>query len=252
MSDCPTPDKSRYATREGAESAAQRVQIPLGKLLNPYECDDCGWWHLTSRATKPVGPPTSAEEIAVLDEARFEELVIREIRGQAYREEREALRQPALVRRWEAALKLFQIDMEGQFARRVGDLTPAAMDWRRRAAFLRTNAALRRAEARSIITAMERERAGPPSPPGLPGEGSRAVLAAKRDEHLDAVVDNDASTPSSQRDLRRRAGEAAIQRLIEAHYREFAAYLIEECGVLGAKVPERVLRYERAALGESA
>lgn len=49
MTDCPTPSKHRYATREAAVKAAKRQRLSVGKQLNPHECR-CGWVHLTSLA----------------------------------------------------------------------------------------------------------------------------------------------------------------------------------------------------------
>lgn len=42
--ECPTPGKHRYATREAAAKAADRTQVPYGRHLSSYECR-CGWFH---------------------------------------------------------------------------------------------------------------------------------------------------------------------------------------------------------------
>lgn len=43
---CPQPSKSRFATENGAQAAANRRPAVMGTFLRPYECM-CGWWHLT-------------------------------------------------------------------------------------------------------------------------------------------------------------------------------------------------------------
>ncbi|MGQ4513635.1 hypothetical protein [Streptomyces sp. DW26H14] len=50
MTDCPTPSKHRYATREAALRVAARLARVRGRELNPYTCPGCGWWHLTHLA----------------------------------------------------------------------------------------------------------------------------------------------------------------------------------------------------------
>lgn len=246
MPGCRTPEKSRYATREAAESAARRARLGVGKHLSPYDECGCGWWHLTSGPVRPVEPPSGIEEIAAMDDDAFEELTFREIRNRVHDVERDGLRSPVLVRRWEAALRAARTNLDGQFARHADQLDEAAEDWRQRVAYLRTTAADRLAEAQQIITGVEPR----PAASGQP-VGSKAARRALDDEHLDTVVGNGPSTHVGQKDLRRAAGEAAIDRLIDAHREEFGAYLIQECRRLGAIVPDRVLRHHPAELEES-
>jgi hypothetical protein len=56
--DCPNPDKKRYATREACDLAARRSEIAIGYPLYPYHCA-CTWWHLSKiPANQPLSRAT--------------------------------------------------------------------------------------------------------------------------------------------------------------------------------------------------
>ncbi|MEW2578397.1 hypothetical protein [Streptomyces syringium] len=236
---CPTPGKKRYATAEVAQAAAERSAISIGQQLHPYQCP-CGWLHLSKQDRAPRDPsPETVALVAALGPEAFDDLVRRELRGRAHPEEAGALRRPEVATRWEAALCLIQIDLEGQFAARAGDRSEASMDWRRRASWVRTTVAGRRKEARAC-----RRDYRPGRAPEEQATAAQANASAKvrRAEHVDGIVEASTS-PAKDRELRRQAGEAAIDRLINAHGLEFSRYLAEECERVGATLPSRVRKY---------
>lgn len=238
---CPTPAKSRYATNQAADSAASRVQIPIGQHLRPYECP-CGWWHLTSQPGPATPNDATIQTVAELDTPAFEDLVRRDLRGHATPHEAGALRHPAIATRWEAALLLLRVDLEGQFARRKEDRSLEARDWRRRATIVRATLAIRRKEARG---ARHRAGHGQHSLPTAEQQAAARLNAdrrAARNRHLDDIV-GDTRTRAEEKELRRVAGEAAIKRLIDAHGTEFTQYLTEECERVGAELPNRVRKH---------
>ncbi len=213
---CPTPTKSRFATRKAAESSARRVQLSIGTLLQPYLCEEaCGWWHLTSHARpkQPDREPTSAEVEAVraMGDEDFRELVANDARGGASQLRSRILRNPSLAHRWIATLKALNGDIAVQFAERVGRTDVHTRQWRIKATAFQAAVSQRRAEATLIAGALNRV------------------------------------TPSrnaSQREQRAAAGENAIQRLIDAHQREFTQLLVEEYARLDLELPNRIRRYQ--------
>ncbi|MBH1939250.1 hypothetical protein I5Q34_34185 [Streptomyces sp. AV19] len=211
---CPAPGKSRYATREAATSAA-RAQVAAGRILRPYQCP-CGWWHLTKDDVEPAGPPAAETiaEITALDNDAFADLVRRDRRGIAHPHESEALRHPAVVRRWEEELTVLLVDLEAQFVQRAGDQSERTREWRGRAIWVRAELVKRRQEARALRKAANRERPRAVLPPG-----------------------------AGERELRRLAGETAVERLKAAHGPEFARYVAEECERLGVEPPASVRKY---------
>lgn len=44
--DCPHPEKRRYATESGAIASAEMTAATYGRRLRAYSCR-CGWWHLS-------------------------------------------------------------------------------------------------------------------------------------------------------------------------------------------------------------
>ncbi|MFI2078657.1 hypothetical protein [Streptomyces triculaminicus] len=217
---CPRPDKSRYATRQAAESSAGRAHIALGHRLWPYECV-CSWWHLTKNAAEETGPldPETVALVAALGPDAFTDLVQRERRGQAHPQEAAALRHPKVVTRWEAELQAQQVAVEAQLACRAGDRSAEAREWRTRVTWVRARLAQRRTEARALLAEKNRSEA-------------EAAAKAKR------VV----PVPGRQ-EMRREAGRIAVDRLIDAHGDEFARYLAEEYQRLGLELPDRMLKY---------
>ena len=213
---CPTPTKSRFATREAAESSARRAQIGVGTLLQPYLCEvACGWWHLTSHA-RPQQPdlePTAAdiEAVHTLGDDDFRELVANDARGGASRLRSRILRDPSLAHRWIATIKVLQADLAVQFAQRAGRTDDPTRQWRVKATAFQAALTQRRAEAGVIA-------------------GSLRRITPSRN--------------ADQREQRAAAGENAIQRLIDAHQREFTQLLVEEYERLGIELPGRIRRWQ--------
>lgn len=182
---CPTPTKGRYATREAAESAANRAKVGVGHVMAPYLCrPSCGWWHLTSRNVQPIAPaqpdPEIVRLVTALGDEAFTDLVRRDIRRQAHPAESAALRQPEIAERWDATLAVIQVDLERQFAQRATERGEAAKDWRRRASYVRLTAAERRKEAKAAKqTAVMQRAAG----------GPRGDRNCRRDAHLATPTD---------------------------------------------------------------
>lgn len=48
---CPSR-KYAYANRSAAKRAASRIRSRTGEHLRPYECNDCGLWHLGHLPTR--------------------------------------------------------------------------------------------------------------------------------------------------------------------------------------------------------
>ncbi|MFG2220449.1 hypothetical protein ACGFN1_37575 [Streptomyces sp. NPDC048685] len=209
---CPTPDKGRCATQEAARGTAQRMRLRIGRLLTPYACV-CGWWHLAT--TQPLTLPADAEAAPTdvgrlhgLKDAEFRALVTDEARGQAQTPDRLALRHPSTLARWQRMLTELHDDLTDQLARRSEENTPGIGDWRRRARRYGQALTERAHECRALLAQLPRDTGQP-----------------------------------TQKDLRRLAGEKAIDRLIAAHGTEFAGYLAQEYAELGADLPQRVAKY---------
>ncbi|NUP46187.1 MAG: hypothetical protein HOW97_02575 [Catenulispora sp.] len=229
-SQCPRPEKHRYATRHGAETAAYRAQIGVGQILNPYLCQGCGWWHLSKKAadTVPAGAvadPAVVERLVALDDIAFRALAGDEARGQVAMPERIALRSPRLVARWRRALGLIIQDVDTQLSMRRGEKNT---DWGRRILAFKTVLDARRAEAGEVLASTEGAAQAEQARLGVERARARQeALAAKK----------------SAAELRALAGDAAIKRLIDAHGLEFSRYLAEECARLGTPLPARVAKY---------
>ncbi|WP_181800366.1 hypothetical protein [Streptomyces ipomoeae] len=154
---CPRPKDSAYATETGAEFAARRVQVPVGKLLTPYECP-CGWWHLTGRPRTVPQPaqlkplPGDGAPLKDAPDGWFRAVTLRDVRGTGTREEALALRHPDHLTRWRRTLKSLWTDVEQQFADRAGDTSEEARAWRTKASVYRSVIAERRTEAKERIT----------------------------------------------------------------------------------------------------
>lgn len=238
---CPTPGKSRYATRQAAESAATRAQVGVGQILNPYPClPGCQWWHLTKKPTDLIPDdmattPEDVARIAAMDPAAFQALVNDEVIGTAAMTDRLALREPANLKRWRAALNVLLSDINQQLASSAHPLS----DWRRRAEGYRALIATRIEECRELRVEEHLQRTA---------DEQRGAADRKAERALNREPRGEASR------LRAEAGEAAIKRLIEAHQDEFSQYLAQECERIGAHLPKRIQRYldDRAAEREPA
>lgn len=232
---CPTPSKSKFATREAAENAAHRAQIAMGKRLRPYECvPECGWHHLTSKATDAASLPAPRSDavaaLLALPDAEFRALVYAEIAGRAGLTEAAALRSGALAERWETELKQLEISLMSQLQQRRGEPGPEADAWRSRVTRKRGWVSARRAEARALL---------------------RDAVAARQEAQQRAAVERRQAAEEERRkavEEERRAnpgavaGEAAIHRLIESHQAEFNELLAEEYARLGVELPPRIAR----------
>lgn len=150
---CPTPEKKRFATPEGAASYALARELGIGDLLTPYACP-CGWTHLTSQ---PQVPEQAEPDPAVLNTLRhatheeFVDVVEADAAGRLDMPTRIALRAPRIRGRWITTLRAILTRLDQQLADR-----PAGGTWRHRAEAFRWNAAARLTEAEAL---RDRERA---------------------------------------------------------------------------------------------
>lgn len=255
---CPTPLKKRYATREAAHSAARGVQLAIPTPLHPYTCV-CTWWHLGRQPSDHVPAdatpdPDDIARLELLSDTSFRELVSLEARGQLPMHDRIALRHTSLLLRWQRTLKELRADINLQLNNRKRDTTLLAHDWRKRAEGYRDSLTLRLQECRDLrATALDKtmqqreaDKAANVQARTDIQQLAAASNAARRDaraEQLDQRLDHYGVPAHHNKELRRQAGENAIQRLIDAHGTEFAHYLAEECAVLGATIPNRVRRH---------
>ncbi|MFE9850263.1 hypothetical protein ACFYPN_15835 [Streptomyces sp. NPDC005576] len=225
---CPHPTKSRYATLEAATRAAHRVTHQAGLPLRPYECP-CTWWHLTKTPAAPVPNAADAtladiQRLASLPDIDFREVVAEDARGEGAPGDRAALRHHLNLTRWKRQLGQLQGDLNQQYGERKGDKSLATHDWRKRAAGYGDNLALRLSECRR-----------------LKAEAHADLLRKHAFRKHDAEVA--AAAGATVQEMRRHAGEIAIDRLIRAHQPEFRTYLAEAYAELGITLPDRVRRH---------
>lgn len=241
---CPTPGKSRFATVEAAESAAGKARVE-GRFLYPYDSCPCGWAHLTSQEPQVASEPDPEVTalVAALGEEAFAYLVRRESRGQAHPLEAAALRTDELVDRWLTALTRIRDDVDAQLQEHAGDRGEAAREWRLRATWTRATLDGRRKEAKRLRHEAGLRRAAAEREAKREAHRAQQQRAAAEREARRGDVDYIRACRAHIKDLRRQAGEVAIQRLIDAHGREFSAYVAEECERLGVDVPDRVRKY---------
>lgn len=228
---CPTPKKTgRYATEAAAQLAARAVSEKEGVELSYYECV-CAWWHLTRGAPdlKIDVAMANAQDIAyvqALPDIDFRGIVAQDARQEGQHGHRAALRHRTNQVRWRGQLGILINEIENDLNRRAGDTSLITYDWTRRATGYRDALVLR-------LTECKRLRAE------VVAQQQSGAEARRRD------AETAAAAGASVRDLREKAGEVAIQRLIEAHHPEFTAYLVQEYGALGITVPDRIERYRR-------
>lgn len=231
MTACPTPKKRRYATREGAKHGALNAQIGVGKILDPYHCyPGCGWWHLSKKPSDALSEgatadPAVVERLAVLDDTALMDIVANDARGTADTPTRLALRDPQLLTRWRKALGALMTDTDAQLSMRAPE---GKTDWRRRTIGFKRALEARRSECAELLAAAQEETRAAWVEHSAEKELARQTAAAAK------------QSASAQRAL---AGEVAVNRLIKAHGREFAAYLAEECERIGTPLPDRVAKY---------
>ncbi|MFE1451934.1 hypothetical protein [Streptomyces olivaceoviridis] len=255
---CPNPQKKRYATREAADNAARRSQIAIEEPLHPYICI-CTWWHLSKQPTNAVpadavADPDDIHRLELQSDTAFRETVALEARGKLPMNDRIALRHTSLLLRWNRTLKELRTDINQELNNRRHDTTLATHDWRKRAEGYRDVLTLRLQENRDL-RAHELEQAKQQREATKAANlteqaniqqraaASNAARRAARNEETDRALDRLGIPQHATKELRRQAGERAIQRLIDAHGPEFSQYLAEECAVLGAPLPNRVRKY---------
>lgn len=227
---CPNPTKARYATRAAAENAATRATYRIEAPLRPYECV-CTWWHLTKNQPEPA---PRADDAAYLDLERllsipdidFREIVAADARGEGDPGSRAGLRHRRILPRWRKMLGQLIADVNGQLSERSGDKSLEAHDWRKRAVGYRDSLMLRISECRRLRSEAHLE------------------LMARHDQRR-AEAERAAASGASVKELRRHAGEIAIDRLIKEHRAEFDGYLAEEYEALGLQLPDRVAKWVR-------
>lgn len=230
MGNCPTPTKARYATREAADKAAATSEAVHGRTLRPYECV-CTWWHLTRSAAGDARPDAAdateadIQRLTLLPDIDFREIVALDASGKGSPEDGAALRHPRVLLRWRRALGQLINELDTRLSSSRGDKTSAAKTWRIRAAGYRASLELRIAEAQRLRA--EAAAKG----------GESAVEAGRRS------ADAARAAGCSVSELRSRAGDVAIRRLIEAHPEEWGRLLSEEFLRLGLEVPDRVARH---------
>ncbi|AVH59943.1 MULTISPECIES: hypothetical protein [Streptomyces] len=230
MTACPNPTKSRYATREAAETAARRVALRIEAPLRPYECA-CTWWHLTKNLPeRPVDVSAATrhdiEFLNVLPDIDFREVVVRDADGQGDPGQRAALRHHRNQVRWKKQLGQLIADVEEQLKDRRGDKSLASHDWAKRATGYRDSLIVRLNECKRLRAA----------------DHAQAIV---NQEHRRRDAEIAAAAGATVKELRAAAGEIAVQRLIAAHGPEFDDYLAEEYAVLGISLPARVERHRR-------
>ena len=233
MTACPTPTKTRYATQGAAETAAARVSLSAGLPMRPYECP-CTWWHLTKTPAEIIPEPASASQLAIerlnsIPDIDFREFVAADVRGEGAHDDRAALRHPRNLKRWQRQLGELIRDIEQQLRERRDDKTPAGLEWRRRGLDYRERLTRRATECRRRRSEVHVEM-------------TRRQDFRRRDAEVALAAG------ASVKELRARAGEIAVQRLIDAHGEEFARYCAEEFRALGLTVPERIAKRERPAV----
>lgn len=258
MTTCPTPDKKRYATPEAAHNAAHRSEIAMGYPLHPYICT-CTWYHLSKQPQNNIPADATANtadvtRLQLQSHTTFRATVANEARGNGTIQDRLALRHRGLLERWQKALKELHADITTQLKQRANDNTLEAHDWRRRATSYRNTLTARSNECRDLLAqavaktneekTAERE-AHNQAIRALQQKAQQANAARReaRDNALDGHLDRAGIPRYEAKELRRQAGENAIQRLIDAHGLEFSRYLAEECEALGAPLPKRVERH---------
>lgn len=256
MTDCPTPDKKRYATYEAADNAAHRSRIAVGPLY-PYTCA-CTWIHLSKTPTDTIPAdaipnPIDVQRLQLQSDTTFRDTVATEASGKSPLADRIALRHPGLLKRWHRHLNILRDDAKQQLKARAHDTSLEAHDWRRRAEGYLESLIRRTNECRDlqahVLTDTATTKAAQKEAGLAQHHRQERVHAANqtrreaRNAQLDQQLDQYGIPRLEQKDLRRQAGEAAIQRLIDAHGIEFSAYLAEECARLGAELPPRVRKH---------
>lgn len=197
--DCPTPGKRKYPTKEAAEARAAVQSTQTW----PYLCS-CRSWHLTMRrVADDTADPGEVARLSNLSDGDFELVVSAEVRGRATPAEAAALRTPQCAYRWHGMLKKMNASILADLAQMKGLKDEETK--RRRSALVRRQGAIlgRATEAKRLKDLWNIERNRPK--PKLTDSEKR-----RRAEH------------------RKAAGERALERLRDMHREDFDKLLQEE------------------------
>ncbi|MFD4830186.1 hypothetical protein ACFWPV_10075 [Streptomyces uncialis] len=159
--------------------------------------------------------------LVAIPDSDFRAVVLGDIDGTASLPHRHALRARMVLTRWRKHLHQLTTDTEQQLAARKHE--HGIDGWRSRAE-------RHRFALRSRAVECQRLRAE-----------AQAASVARGDF---ALRDAEAAKASgaSAKELRARAGEVALDRLIAAHRTEFARHVAEACDALGVSVPDSIAR----------
>jgi hypothetical protein len=248
---CPTPDKKRFATERAADDHARRRQIAIGQPLYPYPCA-CTWWHVSRNEPTPALPttppdPIDVERLKTIPDIAFRGIVTEDATGKAALPDRLALRHPHNHRRWQRILGELLIDLGKQRKETQSDQSLSAHDWRKRSESYEASLRVRAAECQQLRSDVHVETLRQAEATRANKE-AQATADAERKAKQEAnarQAANERLANASKKELRRIAGEAAIQRLINAHGTEWCHLLAEECNRIGAELPARVTKYLR-------
>jgi hypothetical protein len=246
---CPTPDKKRFATERAAADAGRRRQIAAGQILNPYPCA-CTWWHVSRSEPTPALPttppdPIDVERLKTIPDIAFRGIVAEDATGKAALPDRLALRHVANLRRWQRILGELLIDLGKQRKETQNDQSLSAHDWRKRSESYEATLRVRAAECQQLRSDAQVEALKQAQAAAQRKADRAALLEALNDPEAKAHREATRAAKHDQKELRRIAGDAAIQRLIDAHGTEWCQLLTEECNRIGAEVPARVTKYLR-------
>lgn len=155
---CPTPAKTRYATRENAQSRAHYWST-MGDQKNYqiYRCP-CGWYHLTSTGIKPpVNVPVvaTAEEMLGLSPDDFRDVVAWDVKGRVDETTAEVLRDDSVLERWRAELKILWTESQTELLKARDD------NHRKNILIFQNYVAVRRQEARNLFNEFVRQGVRP-------------------------------------------------------------------------------------------
>lgn len=226
--ECLTPKKSRFATLDAARNAIRHAQLTLNKTLHPYDTCPCGWIHLTSKQRKAADPVivvVEGEELDAGEELQlFAQITRLDVVGKASPQDAAWLRRRENLVKWSDSLKVFQVDIGSQLQARAGDQSEKARAWRKRLGEVQVQLRMRRAEVKQLLIEKHTSR-----------------YARKGGEAPE--VSEEFKKYASEKDLRRIAGERAIDRLIGAHRDEFTTYLSQEYRQLGLELIPRIEKH---------
>lgn len=229
---CPTPTKMRYATLDTAERRGhfRSVQSSNNQVFTAYECA-CGWFHLSTSSADSFRCPeaTTVEEMISLSVGDFQEVVLLDVKGRLPATMAAFLRDFRVVQRWRGELKMLSSELVSDMKR-----IPPNTERHRSIGQLATLTETRIREAYRLLMQLTGG-----SGAGVPG----APMV------VDPVV---AEHRARRKQLRRTAGEIAVERLVIAHAEEFQRIFREEADKIGLVLnpfPDRLTAQEAKDLG---